>query len=112
MNIKMRIVAASYRQSDVTVELYGRTDDNKSITALYYGFKPYFEYVEPDEECIREIEKNPEYLQMENKKLFLDGGEVNVKRIYLKSPWKVPELRKICQCQALAADIPFHHRFI
>ena len=45
MNIKMRIVAASYRQSDVTVELYGRTDDNKSITALYYGFKPYFEYV-------------------------------------------------------------------
>ncbi|MCL4312337.1 MAG: DNA polymerase II [Candidatus Thermoplasmatota archaeon] len=112
MNIKMRIVAASYRQSDVTVELYGRTDDNKSITALYYGFKPYFEYVEPDEECIREIEKNPEYLRMENKKLFLDGGEVNVRRIYIKSPWKVPELRKICQCQALAADIPFHHRFI
>lgn len=112
MNVKMRIVAASYRQSDVTVELYGRTEDNKSITALYYGFKPYFDYVEPDEKCITEIKNNPEFIKMEDKKLFLEGKDVNVKRIYIKSPWKVPELRKICQCQALAADIPFHHRFI
>ncbi|WP_337860817.1 DNA polymerase domain-containing protein [Ferroplasma sp.] len=112
MKLKMRIVAASYRQSDVTVELFGRTQDNKSITALYYGFKPYFDYVEPDEECIKTIKENPEYIQMEDKKLFLDGKTVNVKRIYIKSPWKVPELRKLCSCQALAADIPFHHRFI
>jgi DNA polymerase I len=112
MNIKMRIIAASYRQSDVTVELYGRTADNKSITALYYGFKPYFDYVEPDEECLKTIEENPEYIRMEDKTLFLEGTNVKVKRIYIKSPWKVPELRKLCSCQALSADIPFHHRFI
>ena len=112
MKIKMRIVAASYRQSDVTVELYGRTEDNKSITALYYGFKPYFDYVEPDEDCIKNIKSNPEFIRMEDKNLFLDGKNVDVKRIYIKSPWKVPELRKLCPCQALAADIPFHHRFI
>ena len=108
MKIKMRIVAASYRQSDVTVELFGRTEDNHSITALYYGFKPYFDYVEPDEECIKNIKNNPEFIKMEDKNLFLDGKNVDVKRIYIKSPWKVPELRKLCPCQALAADIPFH----
>ncbi len=112
MKIKMRVIAASYRQSDVTVELFGRTEDSKSITALYYGFKPYFDYVEPDQSCIKSIESNPEFIRMEDKQLFLDGKYVNVKRIFIKSPWKVPELRKICPCQALAADIPFHHRFI
>ena len=112
MKIKMRIVAASYRQSDVTVELFGRTEENQSITALYYGFKPYFDYVEPDKECIKNIKSNPEFIRMEDKNLFLDGKNVDVKRIYIKSPWKVPELRKLCPCQALAADIPFHHRFI
>ena len=112
MKIKMRVIAASYRQSDVTVELFGRTKNNESITALYYGFKPYFDYVDPDDECINIIKNNPEYIRMEDKNLFLDGKYVNVKRIYIKSPWKVPELRKICSCQALAADIPFHHRFI
>ncbi|MEM0139537.1 MAG: DNA polymerase domain-containing protein [Ferroplasma sp.] len=112
MNIKMRIIAASYRQSDVTVELYGRAEDGRSITALYYGFKPYFDYVNPDESCIDSIKNNPEFIRMEDKKLFLDGEMANVKRIYIKSPWKVPELRKLCNAQALAADIPFHHRFI
>ncbi len=108
----MRLVAASYRQSDVAVELYGRMEDGSSVTALYFGFKPYFDYVEPDESCIELIKNNPEFLKMEDKNLFLDGKMVDVKRIYIKSPWKVPELRKICSAQALAADIPFHHRFI
>ncbi|KJE49172.1 MULTISPECIES: DNA-directed DNA polymerase [unclassified Acidiplasma] len=112
MNLKMRLITASYRQSDVTVELYGRTADGKSVTALYFGFKPYFYYVNPDDECIKKIKENPEFLDMQDKTLFLDGRNQNVKKIYIKSPWKVPEMRKICSCEALAADIPFHHRFL
>ncbi len=112
MNIRMRIITASYRQSDVTIELFGRSSDGKSVTALFFGFKPYFDYVNPDENCINKMKSNPEFIRMEDKKLFLNGEYVNVKRFYVKSPWKVPELRNICDCQALAADIPFHHRFI
>ncbi len=108
----MRIITASYRQSDVTVELFGRSSDGKSVTALYFGFKPYFDYVNPDEDCINKMKSNPEFIRMEDKRLFLNGDYVNVKRFYIQSPWKVPELRKICNCEALAADIPFHHRFI
>ena len=35
-----------------------------------------------------------------------------IKRIYIKSPWKVPEFRSSSPVDVLAADIPFHHRFI
>ena len=112
MKIKMRIITASYRQNDVTVELFGRGSDGKSVTALFFGFKPYFDYVNPSEDCISKMKNNPEFIDMEDKNLFLNGENVDVKRFYVKSPWKVPELRKICNCEALAADIPFHHRFI
>ena len=33
MRVSFRIVAASYRRSDVAVELFGRTKDGKSVTA-------------------------------------------------------------------------------
>ncbi len=112
MKIIMRLITASYRQNDVTVELFGRCSDGKSVTALYFGFGPYFDYVEPDDKCMKKIMETPEFLKMEDKLLFLDGENKNVKRIYIKSPWKVPEIRKICDCEALSADIPFHHRFL
>ncbi len=112
MKIRMRLIAASYRQRDVTVELYGRSDDGSSVTALYFGFKPYFYYVNPDEKCINKIKSNDEFISMDEKDLFLNGETIKAQKITVKSPWKVPELRKICNCQALAADIPFHHRFI
>ncbi len=112
MKIIMRLITASYRQNDVTVELFGRCSDGKSVAALYFGFKPYFDYVDPDDTCIRKIEENSEFLRMEDKTLFIDGENKSIKRIYIKSPWKVPEIRKICDCEALSADIPFHHRFL
>ncbi len=39
----MRVLVASYRSRDVAVELFGRTDDGRSVTALYFGFRPYFD---------------------------------------------------------------------
>ena len=45
MQIQMRIITASYRREDVVVELYGKTRDGESVTALYYGFKRYFDVV-------------------------------------------------------------------
>ncbi|MGC8609542.1 MAG: 3'-5' exonuclease, partial [Thermoplasmata archaeon] len=112
MEISMRIVSASYRQRDVAVELFGRTRDGKSVSALYFGFKPYFYVVSPDEEYVTSLENDPEFFKKEEKKLWLRGKEVDTLKIYIRSPWKVPEFRKKCPFEVLAADIPFHHRFI
>ncbi|MCL4335773.1 MAG: DNA polymerase II [Candidatus Thermoplasmatota archaeon] len=114
MKIKMRILVASYRRSDIAVELYGRTEDGKSVTALYFDFLPYFDIVEPDESCLKLYRADEQFIKFEDKKLWVDGKERDVKRIYVKSPWLVPQLREKCghKFKVLAADIPFHHRFI
>ncbi|WP_297218179.1 DNA-directed DNA polymerase [Thermoplasma sp.] len=112
MEVEIRIVSASYRQSDVAVELFGRTQSGESVTALYFGFRPYFDVVEPDEDYLKKIQNDEEFLKMEDKKLWIRGRYENVKRIYIRSPWKVPEYREKCPFEVLAADIPFHHRFI
>ena len=112
MKIRLRIVASSYRQRDVTVELFGRTDDGRSVTALYFGFKPYFDIVAPSETFMESFRKNPEYVSEKDLKLWLYGQERPVRRVFVKSPWKVPELRALCNTETLSSDIPFHHRFI
>ena len=112
MQIDMRIIAASYRREDVAVELYGRSRDGRSVTALYFGFSPYFDVVEPDDKYISNIKTHEEFVRIEEKTLWDEGKERPVARIYIKSPWRVPELREMCPFRVLAADIPFHHRFI
>lgn len=114
MNVKMRILVASYRRKDVAVELFGRTEDGKSVTALYFGFQPYFDLVEPNKACLAMYESDDEFVRFEDKKLWVDGQDKDVKRIFVKSPWMVPQLREKCgrKFRAMAADIPFHHRFI
>lgn len=112
MQIDMRIIAASYRREDVAVELYGRSKDGRSVTAIYHGFRPYFDVVEPDEKYISSIKGHEEFVKMEEKTLWDEGMDRSVLRIYIKSPWRVPELRDECPFRVLAADIPFHHRFV
>ncbi len=110
----MRILVASYRRKDVAVELFGRTEDGRSVTALYFGFQPYFDIVEPNKACLDLYEADDEFVRFEDKKLWVDGEDKEVKRIFVKSPWLVPQLREKCgrKFRVMAADIPFHHRFI
>ncbi len=113
MKLNVRILVASYRRSDVAMELYGRTDDGKSVTALYFGFQPYFDLVSPTEACLQKYRIDEQYVREEEKRLWVSGSDQRVIRVYVKSPWLVPQLREKCQdVQVLAADIPFHHRFI
>ncbi len=53
MKLNVRILVASYRRSDVAMEIYGRTDDGKSVTSLYFGFQPYFDLVNPTDACLQ-----------------------------------------------------------
>ncbi len=112
MQIRMRIIAASYRLDDIRIELFGRLEDGRSATVLCGGFDPYFDVIEPSETEIRGIRANPEFKRMEDKKLWYDGSIRDVKRIYISHPYKVPEVRKLFVSRIAAADIPFHHRFI
>lgn len=112
MEVSFRIVAASYRREDVAVELFGRTRDGRSVTALYPGFRPYFDLVEPPQAYLDVLANNDEFVRAEDKVLWVEGQNRKVKRIYIKSPWKVPEFRNASPVEVLAADIPFHHRFI
>ncbi len=117
MEYKVRILSGSYDKTDeknVVVELFGRTDDNKSIAIRYKNFRPYFFVVEPPEDLINNFKNDPEIISMEDKDLWIFGQTKKCKKIVLHCPWKVPNYRKIAQqkSQVLAADIPFHHRFI
>ena len=114
MEIRMRVLVASYRRRDVAVELFGRTEDGRSITALFFGFRPYFDLVEPSDQCLQLYEADEEVVETKKIKLWVDGQDREATRIFVKSPWKVPQLREKCgfKFKVLAADIPFHHRFI
>ncbi len=112
MELKVRIVAASYRREDVAVELFGRTEDNRSVTVLYRGFRPHFDVIEPDDIYLKHLKDSGQFVSSEEKKLWYEGSYRNALRIYVRSPWEVPNLKKMTDKPVLAADIPFHHRFI
>ncbi len=117
MQVKLRILSGSYDRSDeknVVVELFGKSENGKSVTVRYRNFRPYFFVVEPPEDLIELWKKDPEIISIEDHDLWVSGKTKRCKKIVLHAPWKVPNYRKIAgeRCQVLAADIPFHHRFI
>ena len=112
---KVRLLTASYsRMDDVTVELFGKTDDGRSITVRYRGFKPYFYLVEPPSGILADLRGDDIVLNVEDDiELFYNGGPRRCAKITIKYPWMVPDYRKrFGPPTVLAADIPFHHRFI
>lgn len=111
---KVRLLSASYDRNTVTIELFGKTDTGKGITVLYEGFRPYFYLVEPPVETMERFRRDPEYLKDDEVKLFVEGKDQRCVKVTVRSPWKVPQLREDYgrNCRYLAADIPFHHRFI
>ncbi len=112
---KVRLLTASYtKEGDVVLELFGRTDKNKSITIRYEGFKPYFFLVEPSSGVISGLKADETVISVEDIELYHGGALHRCSRVTIKYPWMVPEYRKKygTSTRVLAADIPFHHRFI
>ncbi|MFO7618518.1 MAG: DNA polymerase domain-containing protein [Thermoplasmata archaeon] len=111
----VRILAVSYtKEDDVVIEMFGRTDKGKSITVRYLGFKPYFFLVTPSSGIVAELKANANVISVEEVQLFHDGRDRACKKITIRYPWLVPDFRKAygSHCRVLAADIPFHHRFM
>ncbi len=116
MDVEIRLISASYTREEegVVVELFGKTRDGKSVTARYHGFKPYFYLVEPPESLLEKLSKDPEVHRIEEVDLWHRGKIRKCTKVILHSPWKTPSYRRMASefCEVLAADIPFHQRFI
>ncbi|MDR2845819.1 MAG: DNA polymerase II [Candidatus Methanoplasma sp.] len=114
----IRLLSASYSNTEdgtVFVELFGKTRDKRSITVLCYGYEPYFFIVDPIESTENVLKRDQEVVRLEHDRLLYRGSDHDVLRVTIKSPWKVPEYRndwKRKGFDVLAADIPFHHRFV
>lgn len=113
----VRLLSATYRRLDgdqLSVELYGSTDDGRSLVARYVGFEPYFHVVEPDDDTVETLRKDPDVRRVEAIELFHRGRLLKAAKVVVRFPWLVPDFRTRLrrQYEVLAADIPFHHRFI
>jgi DNA polymerase I len=112
----VRLLTASYDRDTVTVELFGKTKEGKSITIQYEGFKPYFYAVEPPEALLEQLRKDGEVQDIEPVELFHENQTTQCSKITLTHPWLTPQYREMCRAggarQVLAADIPFAHRFV
>jgi len=116
--VEIRLITASYSNDaagNVFVELFGKTRDKKSITVLYSGFDPYFFIIDPNENTERSLKGDTEVLKTEHDRLFYKGSDHAALKVTIKYPWKIPDYRNDWKKKGfvvLAADIPFHHRFV
>jgi len=117
----IRLIGASYKkmESDLAVHLYGKTQDGRSVAVKYIGFEPYFFYVEPESEQVRKqivdmLGQDERVRRLEDAELLHKGEVRKCKKVVATYPWLVPDIRKTIMPSAvvLAADIPFHFRFV
>ena len=112
----VRLISASYKQDgdDIAVELFGKTRDKRSIVILDKQARPYFFITEPRDSVRNELSKDKDVISVEDKRLFHKGKERDVIKVTIKYPWTVPSYRNRWKKEydILAADIPFHHRYL
>jgi len=117
----IRLIGASYKkmENDLAVHLYGKTQDGKSVAVKFTGFEPYFYFVEPESKStldgILEMLNGDERVRrLEEAELLYKGEIKKCRKVVATYPWLVPDIRKTIMPNAtvLAADIPFHFRFV
>jgi DNA polymerase I len=115
MEDEIRVISSSYYQDNGTpvLEIFGRNKKGESFTLLYKKFLPYFFVLDPTDYEINSLNAIGEKVSIETKELWYKGKNVKAIKFTCKSPWRVPEFRKLIreQNRILAADIPFHFRF-
>ena len=109
------VLTGSYSEEskNIVIELYGKTRANESITVRVHGFRPYFYLVEPPSSVLEELKADPEVLDLKDVELRVDNIPKKCVKVTIIYPYKVPNYREKYRdtCRALAADIPFIHRF-
>ena len=112
---RVRVLNGTYAVEDdgVRIDLFGRTNEGRSITLIYRGFNPYFYIVSPDTTTVNEIGKDPEVVGYSFESLLVRNVSRSCLRVEIKRPFMVPAYRKRYgkKFTILAADIPFVQRF-
>jgi len=117
----VRLMGASYKklEEDLAVHLYGKTLEGQTVAIRYTGFDPYFYFVEPEspavlKEIVDMLGNDDRIQRLEDTQLLYKGEIRKCKKVVATYPWLVPDIRKTIMPQAvvLAADIPFHFRFV
>ena len=117
MDWELRIISASYtlKDDEPVIELFGKTREGRSITVLVKDFRPYYYIVRPTPSVEKSLGNDGEVVSTEHAELLYRGEFQDVLKVTLKNPWKVSEYRTAARREGfdvLAADIPFHHRYI
>ena len=137
MNGRMGIVSGRYRSlsssehgetsHETVVELFGRTDDGRSVVLLVHGLRPTFEIApigtwEADKGVPAFIEDRLVHVRAMEHVQNITGpvvkwtqlGERPVWTVEVEQPFHVPSLRKLLKTrswQIFSGDIPFVNRF-
>ncbi|MDG6225085.1 MAG: DNA polymerase domain-containing protein [Candidatus Thermoplasmatota archaeon] len=116
MKVRIMVISGHYRRCDdgVVIELFGRSEDGRSLTCLYEDFSPYFYIVAPDQRVFEELGNDPLVIDTEKRDLMVDGRMNECLKVVVKYPYDVPSYRKRWSEEGfriLAADIPFVNRF-
>jgi DNA polymerase I len=107
-----------YEEFEGTLEmhLYGKTRDGKSVAVKHVGFEPYFYVVEPSAEVVGLLEADKKRIVRTEECELLFKGEVRpCRKVVAVHPGLVPSIRRDLMDAVpavLAADIPFHFRFV
>jgi DNA polymerase I len=101
---------------NLEMRLFGKMKDGRSVAVKYRGFEPYFYIVEPSEEVIRILEADSRRIKRTEECELLYSGEMRkCRRVVVTHPGLVPSIRRDLMDSVpaiLAADIPFHFRFV
>ena len=92
------------------IELFGRTRDNRSITVLYKGFFPYFLLIDPPQNALDALAKDPDVRSIDPRTLYKEGKPVTAYKVTITRPGDTPTYRD--RFSAQAADIVFRSRFL
>lgn len=117
MKYDVRLLSATYKREEgngLVVELFGKTREGRSIAIRYRGFEPYFHVIGLDDKSREDLKKDVNVKRLEDITLFYRGKQHPATKVVVTFPWLVPDFRKRLKEKftVLAADIPFHHRFI
>ncbi len=113
----IRLLSASYLQEgeDVVMELFGKTRDQKSITVLSRGFKPYYFILDPDERVYHSLKLDSKIVSYDKTTLFYHGADHEAVKITLRLPWDATEHKNRWKKEGytiLSGDIAFHYKYL
>jgi DNA polymerase I len=103
-------------EDNLEMHLYGKTQDGRSVAVRYPGFEPYFFVVEPSDDVVGILEADKKRIRRTEECELLYKGEMKrCRKVIAVHPGLVPSIRRDLMDAVpavLAADIPFHFRFV